>query len=156
MPKNYKWKIENWPIAKLKPLPNNPRIVKETKFGKLKASIKKNGDFGIITVDNDNYVLSGNQRLKVYEQRGDTHVDVKVPQFQLTEKQRQDIIVSSNEDVGEWDMDILANEFDEDILINWDIWNPEKDMGDIVPANEFVKPREVVCPHCGETITLAN
>ncbi|MDH6308097.1 DNA modification methylase [Dysgonomonas sp. PFB1-18] len=48
----------------------------------------------------------------------------------LTEDERNEFIVKDNVGFGSWDMDILANEFDEQLLLDWgmDVW--QMDGGD--------------------------
>jgi ParB-like chromosome segregation protein Spo0J len=54
-------------ISKIKPNPNNPRIIKDEKFKKLVESIKsfpEMMDIRPIVVNSDMIVLGGNMRLK--------------------------------------------------------------------------------------------
>jgi ParB-like chromosome segregation protein Spo0J len=119
-------------IKQIKPNTNNPRIIKGDKFKKLVQSIK---DFPEmlklrpIVIDEDNVVLGGNMRLRACTEAGLTDVPVKVAKG-LTEDQKKEFIVKDNVGFGEWDWDILANEWDNVLLKDWgmDVWQPEEDV----------------------------
>ena len=119
-------------IKQIKPNTNNPRIIKGDKFKKLVQSIK---DFPEmlklrpIVIDEDNIVLGGNMRLRACTEAGLTDVPVKVAKG-LTEEQKREFIVKDNVGFGEWDWDILANEWDNVLLKDWglDVWQPEEDV----------------------------
>lgn len=116
-------------IAKTKdiiPNANNPRVIKDDKFQKLVQSIK---DFPQmlnlrpIVVDDDMVVLGGNMRLKAIQQVGLKEVPI-IKASELTEEQKKEFIIKDNVGFGEWDWDILANEWDAVQLTEWglDVW----------------------------------
>lgn len=113
-------------IKQIKPNTNNPRVIKGDKFKKLVQSIK---DFPEmlklrpIVIDEDNIVLGGNMRLRACTEAGLTDVPVKVAKG-LTEDQKKEFIVKDNVGFGEWDWDILANEWDAAHISEWglDVW----------------------------------
>lgn len=51
---------------------------------------------------------------------------------ELTEAEQREFIIKDNVGFGEWDMDMLANEWDTDELKDWgmDLWNSNPDWGD--------------------------
>jgi len=114
-------------INQIKTNTNNPRIIKGDKFTKLVQSIK---DFPEmlklrpIVIDEDNVVLGGNMRLRACKEAGLTDVPVKIAKG-LTEDQKREFIVKDNVGFGEWDWDILANEFENSDLNEWglDVWD---------------------------------
>lgn len=107
-------------ISELKQNPNNPRIIKDDKFKKLVQSIK---DFPEmleareIVVNKDHIILGGNMRYKAAKEAGLTEVPVKIVDWD-EDKQRQ-FIIKDNVSGGEWDWDILANEWDAEQLDDW-------------------------------------
>lgn len=119
-------------ISNIKPNPNNPRYIRDEKFEKLKKSIK---DFPEmlklrpIVVDDDMVVLGGNMRLKALTELGIEEVEI-IKAKDLTEKQKAEFIVKDNVGFGEWDWDILANEWDNTQLGEWglDVWQPDADV----------------------------
>lgn len=108
------------------PNKNNPRIIKDDKFKKLVKSIQdfpKMLEIRPIVVDENNIVLGGNMRLKACKEAGLKEVYI-VKANNLTEEQKQEFIVKDNVGFGEWDWDILANEWESEKLEEWglDVW----------------------------------
>ena len=108
-------------IGKVKGNESNPRFIKEDKFEKLVKSIK---DFPEmlklrpIVVNKDMTVLGGNMRLKACVEAGLKEVYILKAEG-LTEDQEKEFIVKDNLGFGEWDWDVLANEWDSVQLEEW-------------------------------------
>ena len=118
-------------INKVKGNPNNPRIIKNDKFKKLVKSIKEFPEMlklRPIIVDEDMIVLGGNMRLKASKDAGLTEVWIEIAEG-LTKDQKQEFIVKDNVGFGEWEWDILANEWDSVQLADWglDVWQNDDD-----------------------------
>lgn len=119
-------------INKIKPNKENPRIIKDVKFKKLVQSIK---DFPAmlekrpIVVDENMVVLGGNMRLKACKEAGLKEVWIDQAK-DWTEEQKREFIIKDNSGFGEWDWDILANEWDGVKLDEWglDVWQPEDNL----------------------------
>jgi len=108
-------------ISAIKRNPNNPRILKDDKFVKLTQSIKdfpQMLDIRPIVVNDDMVVLGGNMRLKACKEAGLSEVPV-IKVDDLTEEQQREFIIKDNVGFGEWDWDLLANEWDTDLLEDW-------------------------------------
>jgi len=119
-------------IAEIKSNPNNPRLVKDDKFKKLVKSIQEFPemlDIRPIVVNDDMIVLGGNMRLKACKEAGLKEIPI-LKASQLTEEQQREFIIKDNVGYGEWDWDMIANEWDENELNEWglDIPNFEGDM----------------------------
>lgn len=113
-------KIEYVPIWKVKNNPNNPRLVKDDKFKKLVKSIQdfpEMLDKRPIIVNEDMIVLGGNMRLKACNEAGLKEIPIIVANW--TEEQQRAFIIKDNLGYGEWDWDIIANEWDADELNEW-------------------------------------
>ena len=128
-------------ISKVKGNPNNPRIIKNDKFKKLVTSIKEFPEMlklRPIVVDEDFMVLGGNMRLRASKEAGLKEVWIEVAEG-LTEEQKKEFIVKDNVGFGEWEWDILANEWDSVQLAEWglDVWQNEDD---IETSDEFSLP----------------
>lgn len=109
------------PITQVVPNTSNPRIIKDDKFKKLVKSIQEFPEMlnlRPIVVDADMVVLGGNMRLKACKAAGLTEVPIIVAD-QLTPEQQAEFIIKDNVGFGEWDWDILANEWDETLLQEW-------------------------------------
>jgi len=118
-------------ISKVKGNPNNPRIIKNDKFKKLVKSIQEFPEMlklRPIVVDEDMMVLGGNMRLKASKDAGLKEVWIEVAEG-LTEEQKKEFIVKDNVGFGEWEWDMLANEWDSVQLAEWglDVWENEDD-----------------------------
>jgi len=70
--------VEEIEISKLKNLEDNPRKITKKSKKSLEASLKKLGDFGVIVVDENNVVLSGNQRVDILRKMGIGKVLIKL------------------------------------------------------------------------------
>jgi len=108
-------------IKDIKPNPNNPRIIKDEKFKKLVASIKEFPqmlEIRPIVVNKDMIVLGGNMRLKAIKEAGVTEVPCLIAD-QLTEDQQRQFIIKDNIGYGEWDWEMIANEWDVEDLDKW-------------------------------------
>lgn len=137
-------------INDLKELPGNPRIIKKDQFEKLKQSIKDNADYfearPIILSDRTGelVILAGNQRYKAAKALGMTEVPtVLLPD--LTEEREREIVIRDNVSNGDWDMDALANEWDEAQLQEWGVditWQePEAPLAEEGLLDEDVLPQ---------------
>lgn len=117
-------------IADLKKLPNNPRTITKKDMDRLKKSVAENPDYfearPIILSDRTGelVIIAGNQR---YEAAKALKMD-KVPTFLLsglTEDREKEIVIRDNVANGEWDMDILADEWDAEDLRDWGVPIPD-------------------------------
>lgn len=101
--------------------PNNPRLIKDDKFKKLCKSIQEFPEMlelRPIVVNKDMIVLGGNMRLKACQEIGLTEVPIIVAE-NLTEEQQREFLIKDNVSGGEWDWDILANEWEVEQLEDW-------------------------------------
>jgi hypothetical protein len=116
-------------ITEVKVNPNNPRLIKDDKFKKLVQSVK---DFPEmlnirpIVVNKDMIILGGNMRFKACKEAGLKEVPIIITD--LTEEQQKEFLIKDNVSGGEWDWDILANEWNTDDLENWGLDLPIFDL----------------------------
>lgn len=134
--------IQTLPLKALKPNPNNPRVIRDAKFQQLVESIKSFPDMLYkrpIVVDEDHVVLGGNMRLKALEVLKYKEVPVIVADG-WTDDQKKEFLVKDNVSFGEWDWDVLANEWDGLALNEWglNVWVPEAEPDyTVLDAEEF-------------------
>lgn len=133
-------------IKKVIPNPSNPRIIKDEKFKKLVNSIKEFPqmlELRPIVVDSNMVVLGGNMRLKASIAAGLQEVDILIAD-QLTEEQKAEFIIKDNVGFGEWDWDLLANEWDVEALTDWGLELPF-DTTPVLEAEEddYEMPSEI-------------
>jgi len=111
---------------------NNPRFIKDHKFKKLVKSIKEFPEMlklRPIVVNASMVVLGGNMRLKACKEAGLKKVWI-LKADELTEQQEREFIVKDNVGFGEWDWDILGNEWDTQQLEDWglDVWQQTEEV----------------------------
>ena len=111
-------------IKEIKSNPNNPRIIKDEKFAKLKKSISefpKMMELRPMVVNAENIVLGGNMRLKALKELGYNDIpDEWVKRAdELTEDETRRFIIADNVGFGEHDWEMLANEWDVQELEDW-------------------------------------
>jgi DNA modification methylase len=125
-------KIEKIKISEAKPNPNNPRIIKDDKFKKLVNSIKefpKMLEIRPIVVNSDMIVLGGNMRLKACKEAGLKEVFI-VKADSLTEEEQRQFIIKDNVGFGEWDWEMIANEWDAEQVTEWGLDIPDFKIAD--------------------------
>lgn len=119
-------------ISQVKENKGNPRYIKDSKFNKLVKSIKEFPEMlklRPIVVNSDMVVLGGNMRLKACKEAGLKEVYI-LKADELTPEQQKEFVIKDNASFGEWDWDLLANEWDNKDLTDWglDVWQPEEEV----------------------------
>jgi len=122
-------------VSELRINPDNPRTITKENVDKLKKSISelpKLMELRPIVADmsKDGLVLGGNQRLQAIKLLGMTEIPETwvIDASHLTDDEKQKFIIADNASFGDWDWDILANQWDENLL---------KDFGLDVPSFDF-------------------
>ncbi len=113
--------IKSVDIAQIKTNPNNPRIIKDDKYTKLVESIRtfpQMLEIRPIVVNADMIVLGGNMRLRACKEAGLKQIPV-VMADDLTPEQQREFIIKDNVGFGEWDWEMLANEWNAEELDAW-------------------------------------
>ena len=117
-------KIEQWPISRVKPYPNNPRV-NDDAVDAVAASIREFGFRQPCVVDGDGVIICGHTRWKAAQKLGLEKVPVHVAK-ELTPAQIKAYRIADNKvaELAEWDRKLLplelaelqAMEFDLDLL----------------------------------------
>lgn len=120
-------------MIKLQPNPNNPRTISDEAFERLKNKIKRNPD-GLSAhkiVHKDGIIIAGNQRWRAIQE---LKLELKDNWFKdvsgWTDEQIREWLVTSNISDGEWDMDMLANQYELSELDEWGLELPQYDEND--------------------------
>jgi hypothetical protein len=73
---------------------------------------------------------------------------------ELTEEQQKEFIVKDNVGFGEWDWDVLANEWNNQHLEDWglDLLPFEDSVEDIIEKEEQKQKEQLTCDVCGKNI----
>jgi len=109
-----KWTIKEVKISDLKEYDKNPRKIKKEQLDKLTAHINEDGYHQRIIVNTDYTIIGGHQRKKALLQAGYKPLDVievLMPERTLQQQELDRINVRDNLDFGEFDFDILQEQF---------------------------------------------
>lgn len=139
--------IQKVKLSEIKNNPNNPRILKDDKFKKLVKSIQdfpKMLEIRPIVVNSDMIVLGGNMRLKACKEAGLKEVPIVLAD-DLTQDEQRQFIIKDNVGFGEWDWEIIANEWDANLLEDWGLDVPDFSVTEEPTAEEddYEMPEEV-------------
>ncbi len=137
----------NIKIEDLKKNPNNPRIIKDEGFKKLKESLqsskgKEHFDARpciVSTRTGENIIIAGNTRFQAAKELGWKEVPTVIMEG-LTEEQEQEIIIRDNVSNGEWDWNALINEWDTEKLEEWGVTLPQKLQQEEVKDDNYEVP----------------
>ena len=138
--------------------PNNPRLIKDDKFKKLVQSIvdfPQMLEIRPIVVNADMIILGGNMRYKACKEAGIKEIPVIIAD-NLTEEQQKEFLIKDNTSGGEWDWEVLANEWDSEQLEAWglDLVGFDLDSDDL--GTDFSLPEGDKAPFQQMTFTLAD
>jgi len=153
------WKLKKVKVSALKEWKKNPRKLIEKKLQDLQNSIAKFGVAQPIVVSTDLTICGGHGRKKVLEKMGIKEVDCYIPNRELSEKEFEELNIRLNKNIaGEFDFDILANEFELDELIEWGF--DGKDFEIKLEDEEEEKPKnyllEIMFPNDTEMMNVHN
>jgi len=137
----------------------NPRYIKSKKHKELVKSLQEfpeMKDIREIVVDENLLILAGDKRSYALEEL--QYEDVRVKQvLGLTDAKKREFIIKDNAHSGDWDSDILANEWDMDELQDWGADFKFTGGGDDEkPDKDDYKTHEVTCPNCGHHFELSE
>jgi hypothetical protein len=162
------------PLKDIKLNPSNPRFIKDDKFTKLVQSLK---DFPEMTevreivLNKEHVILGGNMRFRAMKEAGWPDAPVKIVDW--PEDKQKEFMIKDNVPGGEWDWAILANEWDQEVLINWSLdqlnqfkptLNPDSSLSSTTGAEVAKKEanlmgafdgkedtkKSIICPYCTE------
>lgn len=131
-------KTQRVKLSQIKPNENNPRLIKDDKFKKLVKSIQEFPEMlelRPIVVNSDMVILGGNMRYRALKEAGAKEVPIIIAD-NLNEEQQREFIIKDNISGGEWDWDMLANEWYVEQLESWGLDLPSFEV------EEGNKPQE--------------
>jgi len=141
----------------LKPNPNNPRLIKDDKFKKLCASLKRHPEY-LLThriAFKDGVIFGGNMRYLALKEIGYTEIpdEYGVDISGWNEESIREFIIIDNISYGENDWDLLANEYSKEELEEWgldaDNWGTIfEGKNTEIDVDELGKDLDLECPKC--------
>lgn len=147
-----KWTIESRKIKELKDHPKNARNLTNLQGEHLETSIDKFGIIDKIIINTDNVIIGGHQRKRILKKKGIKEVECWVPERTLNAKEVEELNVRLNRNVGEWDWEKLANEWEPVELVEWGFRPSEliEDITkDISEEKQEKEKKKTSCPNCG-------
>ena len=117
-------KIKDIELSKLKPATYNPRQITKKQVKDLMASIEKFGIIDPLIINSDFTIVGGHQRFAILNEaskRVDWEDPPKVPCviLDLSKEDERELNIRLNKNTGDWDFDILGNEFEIQELKEW-------------------------------------
>ena len=138
-------------LTKIKRNPNNPRVIADEKLNKLIKSIvdfPRMLEIRPIVVNDDMVVLGGNMRLKACKEAGLKEVHV-IKASDLTEEEQREFIIKDNVGFGDWDWELLQDEWDSELLDKWGLdapsYDEDKEVTDLSDSLETSLKIEIDC-----------
>ena len=118
MEQRLSWTTEKRKVKDLVPWEQNPRLMTHKQAEDLRNSLEKFNLVEIPAINTNNMVIAGHQRLMMMKLLGrdEEEIDVRVPSRTLTEEEFKEYNLRSNKNLGEWNWDALANNFDMKML----------------------------------------
>lgn len=119
--------IKVLPIGEVKLNPDNPRIIRDEKYKKLVRSLSAFPTMSLVrplVIDENNVVLGGNMRLRAMQESGWEEVPV-IQVADWSEEKKREFIAKDNIGYGEWNWEVLANEWDAVQLEDWGLDVPK-------------------------------
>ena len=110
-----KWHNEKRKVKDLKLFEGNPREATEKQKGDLNKSLTRFDLADPLIINIDNTVIGGNFRLRLLREKKIEEIDVRVPNRALIKREADELNLRLNKNLGQWDLDILAN-FNEELL----------------------------------------
>ncbi len=139
-------------------LPRNPRQIRDSRFELLKKSITEAPEMLnlrellVYPIDCGKYVvIGGNMRLRACKDLGYKKLPCKILDSGTPVEKLREIVIKDNESFGQYDWDLVANEWDADEITGWGvelpIWDDEPTPKEIenkeVDVDEFSDAMEV-------------
>ncbi len=137
-------------------VPKNPRFIRNKAFEQLKQSLADLPEMldlrevVVYPLGGVFVALDGNQRWRALKELGWKEIPCNVVPTDWPPEKIRAFIYKTNHTYGEDDMDVLANEFDEDELKRWGFDIPEPE--EIEPEPEPEPEPTDVCPCCGKPL----
>ena len=147
---NINWQLKTLAIKDLKDHSKNPRQISKDQFQHLSSLIAKFGMIDKPIVNLDMKIIGGHQRVKVLKKMKQKTVECWFPDKELSDEEIDHLCIGLNLNQGEWDYDILANQWEPLDLLQWG-FTEEQLLG--FSQEEKTKKAETkkskTCPSCG-------
>lgn len=121
-------------VGQIEGLPTNPRFIKDEKFEKLKNSIEQDPEMLslreilVFPFDGKYVIIGGNMRYRAALDLGYKELPCKIIDKDTPVEKLKAYTMKDNIGYGEWDWDLVANEWDAQQIDDWglDVWQEEE------------------------------
>lgn len=154
MNKNIAWHLEKRKFKDLTSFYKNPRQLSEFQAEHLRASIDKFGLIDRPCINQNGTIIGGHQRLSLLKLLSEDEIEVWVPDRLLDNFEVEELNIRLNKNTGDWDYDILANEWEITDLLQWGFEPHQLGICDVKGSLcEETKEEECEkCPTCNQKI----
>lgn len=133
------WSLLEVPLDQLRIHTKNPRSLSVEQQRHLDESMSKFGLIDKPVLNADFTIIGGHQRVSVLKLQGETSCFCWMPDRLLSDEEVDELNIRLNKNVGDWDWEILANQWDINDLLDWGF--TEKDLGLGTSDKKPVKPK---------------
>jgi len=142
--KKLEWQTEKRKVSELVDHPKNPRILSKKSHDELIKSFEEFDYVELVAITKQNVIIAGHQRVSIMKELGWTEkeIEVRVPNRDLTEKEIKKYLLRSNKNVGDWNYEILANDFEIEELFGVGFTEEELTQN-IVDPDDILEPDEI-------------
>lgn len=124
-------------LKDLKPNPLNPRKSSVTQDENLKKSLEKFGVVEPIVFNKQSgYIVGGHFRVRELKKLGYKEVECVI--VDLNEQDEKELLIRLNANTGDWDTDLLLQDWDADKLADWGVDMPKFDETDYSEKNKEI------------------
>lgn len=158
---NFTWSHVTKKITELKPYEFNPRNITDKGLADLEKSIGKFGLAEPIVINTNGTIIGGHARYFALKKHGVKEVNCYEPDHELSEQEMKELNVRLNKNIaGDWDFDVLANNFEIDDLLTWgwdeneldiNLWKPEIDEEKL---DEVPEPQKEAVSRLGDIFLI--
>lgn len=147
------WSLQKWKIKDLKSHLKNPRKLSKHDAEHLEASLEKFGLIDKPIITGDGLIIGGHQRISILKKMGQKEIECYVPDRILSNEDVDELNIRLNRNAGEWDYDILANQWAEEDLFDFGFTKEELALDDSDAVEDKIEPegdkKKTKCPSCG-------
>lgn len=154
MSKNITWRLEKRKVKELQSYYKNARQLSETQASHLRTSIDKFGLIDRPCINQNGTIIGGHQRIAVLDLFPEQEIEVWVPDRLLDNFEVEELNIRLNKNTGDWDYDVLANEWEITDLLQWGFEPSELGISDVKGGLSEEKEEEECekCPMCNQKI----
>ena len=135
-------------------LPKNPRQIRDHRYEKLKKSIEdapemlQLRELLVYPHGGKFVIIGGNMRYRACKELGYKELPCKVLDAETSVEKLRQYAIKDNENFGEYDWDIVANEWDTAEIEDWGVelptdWGAELDGEEINSSNKEIEDAEI-------------